>query len=303
MKILQWTQRFFAMGIGTIPLYHRSKIPDVSLTGGTWEQFMTQANTEYQLKSWFATDWLNYGVVAGWNNLVIIDFDNIEWFNIWNLWFSTNNTEYDPEMSFKVRTCHGMHVYVTTETPACNGKRISIKGGIDIQAQGKFVVGPGCVHPSGHVYEPIGEMVFPMVTDIETILPLDLFPPVQCNDIVFTGEPVEFVPIHTEYLSDPFAVASMDTTDLITKIKRSVRIESLFPDAYPTSRDGRWLATICPFHDDHHPSFWIDTVKQLCGCQVCNMKDMDAVNLYSRMHNISNSAAVTVLAEELRIWR
>jgi hypothetical protein len=50
------------------------------------------------------------------------------------------------------------------------------------------------------------------------------------------------------------------------------------------------------------PSFWIDTRRQLCGCQVCGMKPMDAVNLYARMHNMSESASVSAMAKEVGVW-
>jgi len=69
-----------------------------------------------------------------------------------------------------------------------------------------------------------------------------------------------------------------------------------------TSADGRWLAARCPFHDDKKPSFWIDVRRQLCGCQVCGMKPMDAVNLYARMHNMSESASVSAMAKEVGVW-
>jgi DNA primase len=97
--------------------------------------------------------------------------------------------------------------------------------------------------------------------------------------------------------SDPFAAASGQVTgaDLITKVKAAVRIESWFPDRQKSSGDGRWYAAKCPFHDDKNPSFWIDTRKQLCGCESCRMLPMDAINLYARMHKVSDAIAVTEL--------
>jgi hypothetical protein len=196
-----------------------------------------------------------------------------------------------------------MHVYVCTESPVANDKRIAVKGGIDVQAQGKYVVGPGCTHPSGHVYTPIGAMVFPIVPDIESILPLDLFPRARAERVEFNGAPSAFAPTNTEYQCDPFVMASANAMDLIAKVKASVRIETLpiFANAQPSGSG--FLKALCPFHDDHHASFWINTRKQLCGCQVCGMKPMDAINLYARMHNIDEHAAVTALAEDIGVWR
>ena len=302
MKILQWTQKFLAMGISVMPLYHRSKEPMLA----TWREFQTRLPTDTEYLSWFPTDWNNYAVICGWQNLVVIDFDNIEYFNIWKLHCNSMWVNI-ADVAFKVRTRKGMHVYLTTEVPCANDKRIAKSAGIDVQAQGKYVVGPGCVHPSGHMYESIGEMVFPLVRDVESILPLDLFPRVRVDDVEFTSSPIEFHSNHTEYPSDPFAIASMTTgVDLITRVKQSVRIENLF-ETRRTSTDGRWLAAWCPFHVDKRPggtmSFWIDTARQLCGCQTCGMKPMDCINLFSRMHNVSESVAVSALAQEVGIWR
>jgi hypothetical protein len=297
MKILEWTQRFLAGGIAIIPLYHRSKEPILS----TWREFQSRLPSDHEVLSWFPTDWCNYAVIAGWSNLVVIDFDNIEYFNIWQLWCRDLWVNI-AEVAFKVRTRKGMHVYVTTETPCANDKRISKSGGIDIQAQGKYVVGPGCKHPSGHVYAPIGDFFFPLVSDIETILPLDLFPRVRADDVVFNGTAPEFKSNHTEYECDPFAQASNTGMDLISKVKASVRIENLFSGVERSSVDGRWLKALCPFHKDNHPSAWIDIRLQIAGCNVCGMKPMDVLNVYARMHNISESVAVTELAREIGVW-
>ena len=288
MKI-DYIQRFLALGISVMPLYHRSKEPILP----TWREFQSRLpDTEY-LAQWFPTDWNNYAVICGWCNLVVIDFDCIDYYKIWTL--------VNPDLSdaaFKVRTRQGMHVYLRTSAPAGNDKRISVKAGIDIQAQGKYVVGPLCTHRSGHVYAPIGEMIFPVVSSIEEILPLHLFPRVASERIEFKGTPIA-LDNHTEY-PDAFAFASMD---LISKVKASVRIESLYAGVQRSSADGRWLKALCPFHDDKKQSAWIDTLEQYAGCQVCAMKRMDVINVYARMHGINNSAAVTAMAAEVGVWR
>jgi len=76
----------------------------------------------------------------------------------------------------------------------------------------------------------------------------------------------------------------------------------MFPKVHKTSSDGRWLATLCPFHDDKSPSAWIDTRRQLFGCNACNFKPMDAINLYARLHGMSDSNAVVAMAKELQVW-
>jgi hypothetical protein len=293
MKIHEFVRQFVKLGIAIIPLYHRSKIPCLP----SWERFTHELNTEYQLESWFPTNWLNYAVIAGWCNLVILDFDNLFHFELWRDFMFASSQRRVFETSFKVITSKGMHVYLRTEQPSANDKRISIRGGIDIQAASKYVVGPGCTHPNGTQYIPVGEMNFPVVENIATILPLDLFPRVAPEQI-YNGAPIAVTP-HTQYQCDPVT----DTRDLISKVKSSVRIESLFSGVQRSSTDGRWLKALCPFHPDQHQSAWIDTLRQLAGCQVCGMRPMDVVNVFARMRNLNVSAAVVALAEECGVWR
>lgn len=293
MKILDFTQRFLTLDIAIIPLYHRSKIPMVA-----WHKYITKLPTEYQCGQWFINDWNNYAVIAGWQNLVVIDFDTLELFDLWRLWVGERLFE----SVFKVLTSRGAHVYIRTAAPAGNDKRIALSGGIDVQAKDKYVVGPGCTHPGGTQYVPVGELRLIEVESVETILPLHLFPRVSEKVTRFNGQVPDFAVTPTEYQHDPLAQASQDV-DLITKVKRSVRIENLFTDTRRTSVDGRWLATLCPFHDDHNPSFWIDVHRQICGCNVCGFKPMDCINLFARMHNVSVSVAVVQLAEAIGVWR
>lgn len=291
MKKLDFIQKFIEMGIAVMPLRHRSKEPILA----TWRDFQNRLPTHTEYKTWFPTDWNNYAVIAGWNNLVVIDFDNFEYFDIWKLWCASNNTQY-ATAGFQVRTRKGMHVYLQTETPAANDKRISKSAGIDVQAQGRFVVGPLCTHPTGHIYEPLGEMIFPVVPNIESVLPLDLFPRVRQEQTTYIGNPVQLTP-HTEYV-DPL----VDTRDLISKVKGMTRIETFYAGIQKSSVDNQWFKALCPFHNDKHQSAWIDTVHQVAGCQVCNMKPMDSINVYARMHNISDRDAVAALAAEIGVW-
>lgn len=289
MKKLDFVRQFIKMGISCMPLYHRSKEPVLP----AWRELQTRLPTHTEYLEWFSGDWNNYGVICGWCNLVVIDFDSMFLFDLWREWVSA--TQYGCT-GFRVQTRKGMHVYLQTITPAANDKRVSRSGGVDIQAQGKYVVGPGCVHPSGFVYEPIGDFVFPVVDSVESVLPLDLFPRVRA-EAAYNGAQVVFERSDTEYLLDPF-----DTRDLISKVKSLVRIESLFTGVQRSSTDGRWLKALCPFHQDKHQSAWIDTVRQLAGCQVCGMKPMDIINVYARTRGMSESAAVKALAQEVNVW-
>jgi len=305
MSRINYAKRFLENGIAIIPLRHRGKEPESAMMGGTWERYKTELPTQYQVMCWLVNGWQNYGVVAGWGNLAMIDFDNADAFQLWQ-------TYYDQQLvriyeltapPYTVKSARGAHVYIRLYGDYANQKR----QGVDVKVHG-YVVGPESVHPSGAVYTAMGEEFnFPQVFHLDTWLPPELFPHVAPSASVGQIEALQMTfdkPSQGVY--DPFAVASGQGgggLDLLSTVKASVRIESMFPDAIKTSADGRWLAARCPFHDDKKPSFWIDTRRQLCGCQVCGMKPMDAVNLYARMHNMSESASVSAMAQEVGVWR
>jgi hypothetical protein len=302
MTKLEYAQLFRMMGFSVIPLMHRNKLPASHMMGGTWEKYKTQLPTEYDVTNWFWSDWQNYGVVAGWNNLTIIDFDDAMTFDLWLNYFAMVNRDNAICASpFMVRTSRGAHVYITTPGVERVNKKLR---GVDVKMNG-YVVGPGSTHPSGAIYQALNHnFCFPEIYSLDTLLPADLFPPMAIIETVNPVIEMEFVypPQATEY--DPFAAASgaSQGLDLITKVKQAVKIENLFSNRHQTSIDGRWWSTLCPFHDDHNPSFWIDTRRQLCGCETCQMLPMDVINLYSRQHHVTESIAVVELAKQAGIW-
>jgi hypothetical protein len=297
---LEFAQMFQKQGISVIPLRHRGKEPDIA----TWECYKSILSTNQEIHQWLYSGWNNYGVVAGWKNLAFIDFDDMNTFALWFDWFALLNKHAEVyPMPYIVRTSRGAHVYVRLYGEGANEKR----RGLDLKRHG-YVVGPGCLHPSGTQYAPITEFRLIDVFDLDTFLPLDLFPRVapsaSCGQIgVFDGvlSTGDYGAVVEDY--DPYQMAMFGgQTDLIATVKQRVRIESMFASVRKTSTDGRWLVTLCPFHSDSNPSMWIDTKRQLCGCHTCAMKPMDSINLFARMHNISESAAVSAMAKELGVW-
>lgn len=301
MDKLTQARQFLSAGIAVIPLRHRGKEPEAAMMGGAWEQYKTQLPTEYDLLRWLGSGWQNYGVVAGWDNLAVIDFDNADQYALWLQYYDQQLVRiYElTEAPYTVRSARGAHVYIRLYGDYANQKRL----GVDVKVHG-YVVGPGCTHPSGAMYTALGtNFHFPQVFHLDTWLPPELFPKLKFEAVFSRDGALPMVfdkPSSADY--DPFAQATRASSiDLLSTVKASVRIESMFPDAVKTSGDGRWLAARCPFHDDKKPSFWIDTRRQLCGCNACMMKPMDAVNLYARMHNMSDRDAVSAMAQEIGI--
>jgi hypothetical protein len=289
--------KFLKMGISVIPLRHRSKEPELR----TWEKYKpNNSTTEYgsvgvlpsesDLIYWFGSGWLNYGVLAGWQDLAFLDFDDFDTFALWKSYMELMRLP----MPYVVLSSRGAHAYISTPARGSNQKR----RGVDVKFHG-YVVGPGSTHPNGTQYVAVSELRIMPVDNLDVVLPTELFPlvvPVACGHM----EPVQIVASHTEY--DAFTLASGCGADLISKVKAAVRIESFFPTARRTSGDGRWWAALCPFHEDKNPSLWIDVKRQICGCNACGFKPMDVLNLYAKMHNISESVAVVEMAREVGVW-
>lgn len=290
------------MGIATIPLRHRGKEPEASMMGGAWERYKDHLPTEYDLLRWFGSGWQNYGVVCGWDNLAVIDFDNADQYSLWLNYYNQYLMRiYELQCPpYTVQSARGAHVYIRLYGDYYNQRR----QGIDVKVHG-YVVGAGSVHPTGTQYLAIHpEMHFPQVFDLDTWLPPELFPKLQNEAVLRQIDPL---PMTFDNLSnatyDPFAQAARVTDlDLLSTVKSRVRIEHFFPQATKTSADGRWLACACPFHDDNRPSAWIDTRRQLFGCNVCGFRPMDSVNLYARTHNMSDKEAINAMAKECGVW-
>ena len=108
---------------------------------------------------------------------------------------------------------------------------------------------------------------------------------------------------HAKAANIPVVVAinKMDVTGANPeRIKQQLRVEDFFPSAIESGGNGRWKLARCPFHDDHNPSFWIDTKQQLCGCHSgCTPLPLDVIGLYARLHGIDNTAAIKEMARHL----
>lgn len=210
-------------------------------------------------------------------------------------------------MPYIVRSARGAHVYISCPILEANEKRV----GVDVKCHG-YVVGAGSIHPSGVEYTPMTEFKLVEVFSLETFLPSDLFPTTAPAPKIalnqsgrdLDGKFLSSADVQKSLFDyDPYQAAMFGSNeDLLSKVKSAARIENFFSQTFKTSPDGRWLSALCVFHDDHHPSMWIDTKRQLCGCATCGFKPMDVVNLYARTHNMSDSQAISALAKEIGIW-
>lgn len=294
-------ERWLANGIAPIPILARGK-----KAARPWLEYQRTLPALQEVRTWFANDTLNLGVVTGWRGLTVLDFDSWPAYNRW-LWYALRSHArgtmgFIACDTYRVRTSRGMHVYTRLEQPVKSRAIRSL--GVDVKGAGGYVVAPPSIHPSGAIYTPEGS---PRLQLLSSTTLGDLLPVAELvRAAVDDPDPDSPVRITLPDLgqvagADPWEAASrvveFDRARGLARIKSSFRIEDWFPDRTRSSRDGRWFLARCPWHDDRSPSFWIDTTRQLCGCHAgCTPQPLDVIDLFARTCSLSNDEAIRVLS-------
>lgn len=281
--MLATAKKWINQGIAVIPCYYRQKSPRLA----KWQLYQKQLPTDIELKKWFQRRYVNMAVVTGWQNLTVIDFDDMRQYFRWCAWAKETGGKawLVASLSLRALTASGVHIYTITANATRNAK---FKGG-DIRANGGYVVAPPSVHPSGLAYRWINpDAPILSVTGIKAVLPPDW--------LKSHAEPKKA--LNTEPPQSKWAVVNtVSNAPLSIKgVRERVSLLDLLPDAERSSADGRWYKTVCPFHNDRHPSFWIDVKRGICGCHSCGGRPMDVINLYAALHNLDNTTALRMLA-------
>ena len=299
-SLTRTAQSWILSGQSVIPIRYRDKRPEIS----TWEPYKSQLPSPKEIIHWFPDKFHNLAIITGVRGLAVIDFDSMDRFIYWQLWAARRGmpADYVARLTYKVQTARGMHVYIRLP----HDERNRSLEGIDIKAKGGYVLAPPSIHPSGVPYKAVNPGApIVQVNALSDILPAALLTrDTELPDDVRV--PQGFMnPI--QYATDPWSVAeSQEDTgldagpDLVTRIRSRFRIEDFFSGAISSSGDQRWMLAKCPFHDDHDPSFWIDTQRQICGCYTgCTLKPLDCINFFGRLHGLSNRDAIIMMAKGL----
>jgi len=290
-EITKTAQAWILSGQSIIP-----KKPSI----GSWEPYQSQLPSPDEIIHWFPDRMHNLAIITGVRGLAVIDFDSMDRFIYWKLWAARQGmpADYVSHVTYQVQTARGVHIYIRLPHDERNRKL----EGIDVKAKGGYVLAPPSIHPSGVPYkavnpgapiihvEALSEILPASLLTRDTELPDDVrVPGAYANPVTFTD--------------DPWAAADGQEPagpDLVSRIRNTFKIEDFFPGAISSSSDRRWMLARCPFHDDHDPSFWIDTQRQICGCYTgCTMKPLDVINLFGRLHGLSNRDAILMMARGL----
>lgn len=287
MTLLTVAQKWQDCGIATIPCGFKAKKPDftalkrvgsVDHNGrAIWERYQSQLPTRQELKEWFSTNLRNIAIVTGWQNLVILDIDDVALYGVWQMW--ATHTRRDLLDTYRVKTSRGIHLYYYMQNPPETGLKWP---GIDLKAAGGYCLIDPSTHPSGAKYAAI-EADIVSVEGVESILPLELIQTLPERNTTAT-------PCMCVQDEGPFAIKE-DRPSLF--VKDSVKILDFFPGVVVRSR---FVKVRCPLHDDKHASGWIDTERNRYGCQSCLNGSLSVIDLYALLNNIDPKLAIKELA-------
>ncbi len=142
---------YLRRGWSVVPVPHRQKFPDLN-----WKVYQGRRASEEEAARWELEDQglaVVCGAVSG--NLVCLDFDDLEAYEAW----AAANPESARELP-TAKSARGRHVFFRTETVERSGKFWLKDGGQvagDLISEGKLVVVPPTIHPSGMVREWVTE--------------------------------------------------------------------------------------------------------------------------------------------------
>lgn len=140
-KTLQAALDYYDRGFCPLPISPGSKS-----IGGAWKQYQTERPSREQIEAWFSDgEDHNIRIICGKvsGNLIVLDFDDKSRFEDFLREFP--NIE---QMTPIVKTERGYHVYLRTKEFVKSVKLPKL----DIQGEGRYIIAPPSLHPSGITY-------------------------------------------------------------------------------------------------------------------------------------------------------
>jgi len=287
-EALSWLDR----GIAVFPV-KRDKTPALA----NWKWLQSSLPSESQVRRWLCGA-PGYAVVTGWQGLVALDFDRGDLYRGWFQWARARGgiAQLVAEHSLTVETRRGRHVYLFSET----SEPVHMRG-LDVQSAGRYVLGPGSLHPSGLRYEAL-DADAPIVR-VSTVL--DVLPPFVRRVSPVDTRPdiaVPTKPIEHERRPSINTGAALAWDERILAAKRVPVWEVLGLDVQSArATSAHHIMCSCPAHSDTHPSMSVDTstnrVSCLCGCT--GNKGWDSIDAARWRYGVGFQRAVWLLTERM----
>jgi hypothetical protein len=259
---------WLSLGVEVLPLKPRSK----HLQPGYGPRKARISDPVFA-RQWFINTNANLGVVLGGSpGLLVADWDDAQTYHLWR------SSVGAAVHTLTEQTARGYHTFFFAQNlPSAASPHCEFK------STGVCMVSPS-LHPSGFVYRVIDHV------------------------------PIASVDAHTAHRLFPFLSASrpqkspsLETSiptvgGVIVRIKaaRSTLDEMIAAGITLQPAGPNTLVGLCPFHDDHSPSLWLNPQSNLWGC---NRPDCpasgthDVINFRALFRDISNQAAIKQLAD------
>jgi hypothetical protein len=263
-------------GVEVVPLKPQSK--ELQPGYGSHKACITDVAFAHK---WFLNTDANLGVVLGGDaGLVVADWDRVQDYEVWR------NTAGAMVDTLAEQTARGYHLFFAGESLAS-----AVGDGCEFKTSGVCMVSPS-VHPSGVVYHVVNNAPIASIDGEKARL---LFP--------FLSE------VYGQKERDNLSTGTAPRRDVpprngvVARIKavRSIMDEMEAAEIKLQSGGKNALVGLCPFHDDHSPSLWVNPESGLWGCNQprCPAAGThDVINFRALRRDISNSAAIRQLADE-----
>ena len=144
-----WRRGFSVIPVPRPDGRHDGKVPTIA-----WKRYQTERPTEAQIRDWFSGAPQNLAIVTGAvSGIVVVDADSSE-----GRRWCARHLKYTP---WQVQTARGFHL-LYRHPGVTVGNRAKLETGagriaVDVRGDGGYVIGPGSVHASGHLYALAGD--------------------------------------------------------------------------------------------------------------------------------------------------
>ncbi len=271
----QW---WLGQGVDLVPL--RAKTKYLIKGFGAHSKHIT---TPRQVWFWFERLRCNVGVVCGGcRGLVCADFDDEAAFTTWR---SGPGKDFATLME---RSFRGFHVFFFA-----SGIPNAYAPGVELKAKGVVAVAPS-VHPTGCLYEIVADIPIAILDRAQVAA---LFP--------FISDAL-LIPSPKQQPATPRRDGPASGDDVISRIKAALPVSAEATRLTALKGKGGHYVGLCPFHDDHEPSFWVDDEAGLWGCyspscttNAGGQKAHDVINLRAMWKGVSVQDAIRQLAYEV----
>jgi hypothetical protein len=275
MRLLRYWQAYWwlARGVHILPLKPRSK----HLQPGYGPR-QAHISDPALARQWFLNTDANLGVLLGGAaGLAVADWDDPHSYRLWRTSLGAD------VVTFIEQSPRGYHLFFFgSELPSASGD------GCEFKSRGVCAVFPS-IHPSGVLYR----LTCPApIAWLDPDSARQLFPFLSRARTAKTSTALET------------SSRLLAQGGLIERIKaaRPIQDEIVAAGVALRPAGSNTLVGLCPFHDDHSPSLWLNPVSGLWGC---NRPDCpaagvhDVINFRALLRGISNRAAIKLLADEL----